>query len=56
MQLSPGGRGHTTMDTGIEYELLFCLGKGAPSECILHSEGEGLGKVNMSFPLSTLDS
>ena len=35
---------------------MFCSGKGAPSECVLCSEGEGLGKVNISLPLSTLDS
>lgn len=56
MSLGTAGRDLTTVDTGTECELAFCTGPAALSECVLCSEGEGLGKVSISLPLSPLDS
>lgn len=44
------------MGMGSECECMFCSGQGALNECVLCPEREGLEKVNISLPLSTLDS
>lgn len=46
----------TSEGAGNECELAFHAVSGALRRCVLRSAGEGLGKVDISLPLSALDS